>query len=601
MTALAPNESDRIRVQTWLEALDAWYAEIAGNSHFQERAHCYFERVGGTAHLKLAVALAPTPAPSAPAPGADASLAPAPINVENTSKSEGLASLFNERPALATLLPTREEAQGRVVLRQRAPAKPMEGGSRTSHESNANKPLQPTEAAAAAGSDFKTTQSRSFAIDNISFMLASSSALNHDLLRLLVLAPPPAESTGNLTALAATLTPEVLNLDEHLRSEGARYGILLRACLIAMVTGSKANLALHINRLEDLRTLLDEAEALPLPAAQRAYLMHSLWNLLDNTREAAPVPDEQRELPGKLRQALSDPSDASPANWRHLLWYRWNVILPVCVSRRLGWLTGFGHLLAFGAFASLMLLALGLLDTTLPAIVLASAAGLVYALTTQRLALPERVALSINDKIETVLDSTLADLMKANMDVQIGRLGRGEPPGLTPESVARRLDDAFALKEMVNSYESTVRARRRHVAAEVGKAQRIRLESHQRLRNAALGVTASFVLLEIGSRIQEHRDLQAGTDPYSYAYWLERGKTDAAVASPQAAAEAPLTTLDCARTEIVQHQAASPECLDQWRESALASSSQLLFLVFLIAMLMFAVRVMRRAESSDAP
>ncbi|WP_228468596.1 hypothetical protein, partial [Achromobacter denitrificans] len=171
---------------------------------------------------------------------------------------------------------------------------------------------------------------------------------------------------------------------------------------------------------------------------------------------------------------------------------------------------------------------------------------------------------------------------------------------LIPESVARKLDDAFSLKELVNSYESTVRARLRHVAHEVRKAQNIRVESHQRVRNAALGVTASFVLLEIGSRIQDHRDLQAGTDAMSYAYWLHRQGPAATAAGNPAAEGAPTAILDCARNEIVQHQPSSSECLDQWRESSLASSSQLLFLVFLIALIMFVVRVMRRASNEDA-
>jgi hypothetical protein len=613
-------------VEQWLEALQAWYADIAANSHYQERVYCYFEKDDADPRMDFAVVLTPTPAQAAAAP-AEAPAAPPAARDENRSKPARTASLSNNRPAVADLLPSRSEARGRVVVRR-----PPQGESQASAKPENISPAADTAARVSKSQDranvseFKSAASYSFNIDNnlagYSFKIASSSALNEDLLKLLVLSAPPKEA-GDCVSLVATLSRDTLDSDPCFRTEGARYGILLRAALIAKVTGSKANLALYINRLEDLRALFGQVGALPLAVSQRAQLTRALWRLLDEVRETSPViPSEMQALPDEIRRSLASGSTSALSKLRDVLWYRWNFTLPVWISKHIAVLTRGGHALAFGAFAALLLLSLhpgldfthGMLasgiarltqwrtqffpDAATLAIALACAAGAVYAFSTRRMTMPERVALAINDKIEAVLDSTLADLMKANMDVQIGRLGRGEPPALTPESVARKLDVAFAMKDMVNSYESTVRARRRHVAAEVSKAQHIRLESHQRLRNAALGVTASFVLLEIGGRIQDHRDLQAGTDAMSYFYWLERGKTAPNAPSADPAA---LTTLACARTEVVQQQPPSPECLDQWRESALGASSQLLFLVFLIAMLMFAVRVIRPVDKPETP
>ncbi|MVW79106.1 hypothetical protein [Bordetella sp. 02P26C-1] len=614
-------------VAQWLATLEAWYAEVASNSHYQERVYCYFETGANAGQMDFAVALSPTPADVAAQPAEPAAATPPPETRENRSKPTRAASLVNNRPAVANLLPSRAAARGRVVVRRPARTDLNAPTSPESHKSIAPTPARVTRETQHPGlNDFKSADSyNSFNIDNnlagYSFKIASSSALNEDLLKLLILSAPPKE-TNDCVSLVASLSRDILSSDPCFCTEGARYGILLRAALIAKITGSKANLALYINRLEDLRALFGQVGVLPLSTTQRAYLTRALWRLLDEVREAAPViPAEMQNLPGELRRRLSEGNRSPARDLGDLLWYRWNFTLPVWISKHIAALTRCGHTLAFGAFAALLLLSLhpgldftpGMLapwlaglthwrthflpDGATLAIALASAAGAVYAFSTRRMTLPERVALSINDKIETVLDSKLADLMKANMDVQIGRLGRGEPPALTPESVARKLDAAFAMKDMVNSYESTVRARRRHVAAEVSKAQHIRLESHQRLRNAALGVTASFVLLEIGGRIQDHRDLQAGTDAFSYLYWLERGKLDAN--APTATPETPITTLDCARTEVVQQQPPSSDCLNQWRDSALASSSQLLFLVFLIAMLMFAVRVIRPVEKPD--
>jgi len=426
--------------------------------------------------------------------------------------------------------------------------------------------------------------------------------------------------------MPAILSPEILASDPCFRSEAGRYGILLRAALVAKVSCSKANLALYINRLEDLRSLFRDAGTLQLSLPQRARLTCSLWDLLGEVRESDPViPKRLQDLPRTLRAQLTASRGIGLSTLSDLIWYGWHFSLPFWISKHINALTRCGHFLAYAAFGALLLLSIHPAldfthgtasswltqlatwrDTLLPdaatlAIAFAASAGAVYALVTRRLTMPERVALSINDKIEEVLDSTLADLMKANMDVQIGRLGRSESPGMIPESIARKLDNAFALKDMVNSYESTVRARRRHVAAEVGKAQHIRRESYQRLRNAALGVTASFVLLEIGGRIQDHRDLQSGTDYLSYSYWLHStNKTDGATTKTSPVSQtADIKTLDCARTEIVQQKPASTECLHEWRDSSLAFSSQLLFLVFLIAMIMFIVRVIRRVEKPD--
>jgi|GEM_PF-1657940 len=628
MTPTTPNEEGS--VETWLKTLDDWYANIANNSHYQERVYCHFERGDSDSTMTFSVVLTPSiaqpVATSTPEPVVDTP----PEDDKNRSKPARTTSLNNDRPALATLLPTRAEARGRVVVRaQPRPAAPTD----TPAESNlvAAKPArQMKEDSRAKTSDFKATQTYNFNIDNslagYSFKIASSSALNEDLLKVLVLGPPPSQADA-CVSMPATLSPEVLKADPCFNSEGGRYGILLRAALVAKVTGSKANLSLYINRLEDLRALFRDASTLPLSRAQRARVTHALWTLLDEVRESSPViPSNLQHLPSELRQQLMAPSGTGLSRIGDLIWYGWNFSLPAWISKHIAALTRCGHALAYAAFASLLLMALHpaldvthsgishwlaqltawrnqyLPDAAMLAIAFAASAGIVYALATRRLTMPERVALSINDKIEEVLDSTLADLMKANMDVQIGRLGRGEAPGLVPESVARKLDNAFALKDMVNSYESTVRARRRHVAAEVSKAQHIRLESHQRLRNAALGVTASFVLLEIGGRIQEHRDLQAGSDNLSYAYWLESSNRiePASAKTPAEPTSTAIKTLDCARTEITQQQAASPECLTEWQDSALASSSQLLFLVFLIAMLMFIVRVIRRADKPDA-
>jgi hypothetical protein len=617
-------------IETWLKTLDDWYTDIANNSHYREQVYCHFERSDSSeASMTFSVVLTPTSQQTEPATLPELPATPLPVTNKDRQKPSRTSALNNDRPAIAALLPTRAEARGRVVVK--AQSRPATPEIPPDKNTQANKPAREIkEENRSNTSDFKAVQTYNFNIDNnlagYSFKIASSSALNEDLLKVLVLGPPPTQSNA-CVSLPAMLSPEMLKSDPCFNTEGGRYGILLRAALVAKVTGSKANLALYINRLEDLRALFREASKLPLSLSQRATLTRSLWRLLDEVRESDPViPADLKTLPETLRQQLSNPSKIGRSTLSDLAWYGWNFRLPYWISKHISALTRCGHLLAYAAFASLLLLALHpaldftngamshwlaqlslwrsqyLPDAATLAITFAASAGAIYALATRRLTMPERVALSINDKIEEVLDSTLADLMKANMDVQIGRLGRGEAPGLVPESIARKLDNAFALKDMVNSYESTVRARRRHVAAEVGKAQHIRLESHQRLRNAALGVTASFVLLEIGGRIQEHRDLQAGTDSFSYFYWLKSDNRIEGTAAKQGETPAVtnVKTLDCARTEIAQQQPASPECLTEWRDSALASSSQLLFLVFLIAMLMFIVRVIRRVDQPNA-
>ena len=622
-------------VEKWLQSFDAWYSDIEQNHRYQESAHCYFE-LDETSQPFLNVTIVLTKTPSK-RPETDAPATPAPEDEENKSKqSEGSTvdnephkRINSESHKLVKLLPTREEvAQGRIVVRlpQAAPPATQAEATVPGDAVQGNKPAPegrlPDQTIV---QDFKSSVGHSFNIDNAlagrSFRIASNSALNQDLLKLLVLDSRPTPSP-DITITPAILSPERLWQEPSLQTEGGRYGILLRAALLAKVTGSKANISLFINRLEDLRALFAQAEHLELPLWKKAAIVHSLWMLLEEVQETDPViPESLLHLPATLRHLLTDTKPLPfQQRWRHVLWYRWNRTLPTRISQHIHLLTRGGHVLAYAAFVSLLLLsvhpsvapisdALAGLFSTLAhwratlfpdpaalAITLATAAGLTYALTTHRLTLPEKVALTINDKIETILDSTLADLMKANMDVQIGRLGRGEPPGTTPEGVARKLDEVFSLKELVNSYESTVRARRRHVAEEVGKAQRIRLESHQRLRNAALGVTASFVLLEIGSRIQDHRDIQAGTDTLSYIYWLERRGADGVRPPSSDPSRVPEAMLDCARTEIIEQRPPSPECLDQWRENSLASSSQLLFLVFTISMLIFFVRVMRRND-----
>lgn len=615
-------------VDTWLKTLDDWYSNVAKNSHYQERVYCYFEKSDSDSSMSFSVVLTPTSeAQAAPTTPPQPTLKPQESDEKNRSKPNRVSSLNNDRPGLANLLPTRAEARGRVVVRTQprpAPTAPL-ADINTTPPQNIRKDTD-----SHAVSDFKTLQTYNFNIDNSlagrSFKIASSSALNEDLLKVLVLGPPPTQP-DTCVSMPAILSSETLASDPCFRSEGGRYGILLRAALVAKVTCSKANLSLYINRLEDLRALFRDAAALPLSLPQRARLIRSLWDLLGEVRESDPViPKRLQHLPTVLRKQLTPSTGIGLSTLGDLAWYGWHFSLPFWISKHITALTRFGHLLAYAAFASLLLMSIHpaldfthgaasnwlaqlaawrdqfLPDAATLAITFAACAGGIYALVTRRLTMPEHVALSINDKIEEVLDSTLADLMKANMDVQIGRLGRGEAPGLIPESIARKLDTAFALKDMVNSYESTVRARRRHVAAEVSKAQHIRLESHQRLRNAALGVTASFVLLEIGGRIQDHRDLQSGTDYLSYAYWLESSnRTDDATAKNVSVSKTTdIKTLDCARTEIVQQKTASPECLHEWRDSSLAFSSQLLFLVFLIAMLMFIVRVIRRVDKPDA-
>lgn len=614
---------DRSPKEKWLDALDDWYLDIAGNSYYKEWVYCYFESNDGESQMNFTVTLWPTPAepPKASTPEAGAS-----SGKGNTMKAGSTPSLANLR-SIKELLPGREEAQNEKIVVRKRPGTGDGGNGLTASDQN-------------------TTESRDYLLHNPetedSLKGAHSSALNRDLLKLLVLAHPPKDSTAFIS-LAAITTPDVFKQDPRMHTDAARYGILLRAALVAKVTGSKANLALYINRLEELRSLINEATELPMPFLRKAELVRYLWRLLEKTREMAPViPDELRSLPPRLRTSLQgsnvpdpvrspspdlraapqgarstrkgtdDTPPAAPAKrspWVvmrdridglcNAIWYGWNLTLPRRIDDNFSVFTQCGHGCAIAAF--LLLLSLSLHPSlVLLALLSAACAGLLYALAAHRLTMPDRIALLINDKIETVLDSTLAELMKANMDVQIGRLGRKEPPGLMSESVARKLDDAFALKELVNSYESTVRARSRHVATEVRKANDIRLESHQRLRNAALGVTASFVLLEIGNRIQENRDLQLGTDPMSYAYWLLRGgPAPVANGVTEGATETHPVILDCALTEIIQQEAPSPECLAQWRQSALESSSQLLFLVFLIAMLMFIVRITRRAVKQD--
>lgn len=699
------SDEPSIPLTEWRARLDAWCADIDRNTHYQERAYCYFEQTSKGPVLKFDIALHPSPAEQPPAQEQTAAVQPAIPPAEQVRKADIGVHVVNARPALAKLLPTRAEAQGRVVVRkpspQTLPSQTSESQEPPSLARQHSPGLQPSSSAPSVGvqsgsgtdiraSDTKTLKSNSLSvINNVGVMdrpllIAARSALNQDLASVVVQSAPGVLERADLVRPALLQNDALIN-EADLQTVAGRYGIVLRAALMAKVTGSKANVGLLINRLENLREIFTQADHLSASRMHKAQIMRALWQMLDDLHgtEAVTAADVKGHVQS-IRTLIDTPLHSGLSGLLSrvaaLAWYQWHVRLPLWVSAHIDLLSRIGHALAAGAFAALLVFcvhpALSPWDGTLAnllalfeqwrgqwpvdaatlAVLLAGGAAGMFALTTQRLTLPERVALEINDKIETVLDSTLADLMKANMDVQIGRLGRAEPPAIMPEALARRLDDIFALKELVNSYESTVRARRRHVADEVNKAQGIRRESYQRLRNAALGVTASFVLLEIGSRIQSHRDLQYGTDAQSYAYWLlgRSGVQDSAsvqvaervnpavleysdgqdgtfvqgvqhkaasVLSPSVVSgsglgvggsestgsgvtgsgvvNAPKETLDCARTEIAQQQPPSSECLDAWRDSALASSSQLLFLVFLIAMLMFVVRVMRRGSEPD--
>ena len=690
----------------WRARLDAWCADIDRNTHYQERAYCYFEQTSKGSVLKFDIALHPSPAEQPPAQEQTTAVQPAIPPAEQVRKADIGVHVVNARPALAKLLPTRAEAQGRIVVRKPSPqtVPPQASGSQGARSSTVQHPpgsqrsssvpsvdvQTRSETEDIRASDTKTLKSNSLsAINNVGVMdrpllIAARSALNQDLASVVVQSAPGVLERADLVRPSLLQNDALIN-EADLQTVAGRYGIVLRAALMAKVTGSKANVGLLINRLENLREIFTQADHLSASRMHKAQIMRALWQMLDDLHgtEAVTAADVKGHVQS-IRTLIDTPLHSGLSGLfsrvAAVAWYQWHVRLPLWVSAHIDLLSRIGHALAAGAFAALLVFcvhpALSPWDGTLAnllalfeqwrsqwpvdaatlAVLLAGGAASMFALTTQRLTLPERVALEINDKIETVLDSTLADLMKANMDVQIGRLGRAEPPAIMPEALARRLDDIFALKELVNSYESTVRARRRHVADEVNKAQGIRRESYQRLRNAALGVTASFVLLEIGSRIQSHRDLQYGTDAQSYAYWLlgRSGVQDSAsvqvaervnpaileypdgqdgtfvqgvqhkaagvlsppvvsgsglgVGGPESTGlgvtgsgvlNAPKETLDCARTEIAQQQPPSPECLDAWRDSALASSSQLLFLVFLIAMLMFVVRVMRRSSEPD--
>ena len=688
------------RIENWLASLKTWYQEINENSHYRESAYCDFERTDeGQTYLNATIVLQATPVRLPERGKADHSPVTSGQDEENRATKRPVVGVTNDRPKLVNLLPTRAQAaHGKIIVRQPVKTDSDSEAIAGIDVPPARKGVSPTaNNGLNSTTDFNTTVGERINLGNDLALEKSkgseSSTLNHHLGKLLVLRRPPVEAPG-ITHIPIVLCSDHLKNEPCLQTDAGRYGILLRAALLAKVTGSKANLSLYINRLEDIRALFAQADTLGLSLWQKAALSRALLRLLEETRlwvqpdktevsESAEheteykstrhpiIPETLNNLPDHLRKLLKgktidQSSPISPvAFWRAktslpskrrmsvllwqrlkrrvpiLAWYHWNRTVPDWVNMNEVRLTLTGHMLAYGAFASLIWLSLhreaipevvlslpgmhqllawrasALPDTAALAVGLAIAAGLIYALTTKRLTLEDRFALTINDKIETVLDSILADLMKANMDVQIGRMGRGEPPGTIPESVSRKLDEIFALKELVNSYESTVRARRRHVAEEVSKEQRIRVERNQQLRNAALGVTASFVLFEIGSRIQDHRDLIAGTDPYSFSYWMSKRSSNNDAPGPLTdgasnsgtkgahentgtLANAPQTTLKCAYTEIKEQSPASPECLSQWRDNALGSSSQLLLLVFVMAMLIFFVRVIRRGTSQES-
>ncbi|OZI70866.1 hypothetical protein [Bordetella genomosp. 12] len=628
----------------WLDDLAKWCDGFSLHSHFLERVHCFAEAdERGVEQANFAVVLSAMPFSGGAQPGAAlGSQAP---STENANKRSDSARLINQRIPAKDELFTRERAAERIQQGEAAAqpafvekaATPLPQG-----QSGKKRPRAATGEPALSldrAKDFKRT-------DRIRISAISgdegAAILNEDLLARVRLEPPPPDSAFDHVQLASAAC-RALMWDASLQNDAARYGIVLRATLLAKVAGSKANLALCINRLEDLRQLIQRAQTLPdISTLLRARLLRELCDLLEQLfdykyddagnswREGVPdavpvIPEHCQKLPQDFKSAMNTASGLRWRDLRTLAWYAWRAWLPEQIKhgRVQTLVTGLGHASALGVFLSLLWLsvhpvlapfegATGVLtrlsawqapfgDGAIWAVIFGVLACACYALGTQRLSLQERVAISINDQIENVLNRALADLMKANMDVQLGRMGRSEPPGLIPEESSRKLDEIFALKELVNSYESTVRARLRHVAAEARKAEDIRQESQQRLRNAALGVTASFVLLEIGSRIQDHRDLQAGTDAFSFAYWL-RNPGAAAAAGPEGlpTARAPAAMLECARHEVELHQQPSPECLDQWRDSSLASSSQLLFLVFLIALIMFVVRVMRRGGGPDA-
>ena len=200
------------------------------------------------------------------------------------------------------------------------------------------------------------------------------------------------------------------------------------------------------------------------------------------------------------------------------------------------------------------------------------------------------------------LNAALTHLAATNMNVQIGNidkfartLGNYSP---LPEGYIRHLDSLLETKEAINSFESTIRARMRHVEAEVQEEAAEHAKLTRRLRGAAVTVGASFVVLEIGQRVQDFRDLRAGTDPKSYFYWLKLTPSDATAAAPgglqtgtgagtQAAANAEPVTPAAALNACVE--GAPTRCLADWRGQELQSSTQIVLATLIVAVIFFAV------------
>ncbi len=691
-----------LTVTAWGDKLDKWRDGVKENCGYEEEVWIYTEVVEGTRQCRFKVTLKPvdisTRKPGGPESGSE-SEPPNPAN-DITKQDQVLKS----NPMDSSVHRVNDDNREGIYS-------PKNANIQASNQRGANTGVEGSKKSARASVvkperiDFEqevealATIQKKDPSSAVSLRESANRLIrNQDLAASLRFYLPLNDS------LITDELPAILTQDATLHSKAGIYGIVLRAALMGKVSCAKANLTLYINRLEVMQSLLVNVESLvhngassarddkrpakesvfsspgpgseglgytekaqrdeagpgthasvPIKLAHRAYLMHSVWKLINEMgvddkyisesirkriADGRPLIDALLTPGDQQRTSAPEPSDEkkhvnapTPRNSvdsiRGLtlrealtarLWYFSRVTLARRVEKNNSMLTKLGHGFAFAAFASLLMLSWGktnfwaaqdllggmvvsvlnrLPDGAGAAIIFAAVACCFYAITTQRLIMRDRAALLVNEKIEAALDASLADLMKGNMDVQIGRLGHDEPVSPIPEHLARRLDEAFAFKEMVNSYESSVRARLRHVAQAVGKAERIRADSQQRIRNAALGVTASFVLLEIGGRIQNHRDLLAGTDPQSYAYWLHRDSGSVHAGEGAAPAHVPRTSLDCARTEIIEQLPASSACLNEWRESALSSSSWLLLLVFFIAMVLFAVRVLKPSSNNS--
>lgn len=227
--------------------------------------------------------------------------------------------------------------------------------------------------------------------------------------------------------------------------------------------------------------------------------------------------------------------------------------------------------------------------------------------------LPKQVELLHRRWVHRMLSSAVTELVTSNSDSVLGKTGKwnhvaGYSP--VPEAEIRRLDDELRVKEAINSFESTIRARIRNVDDTLRSVEESRHESFERLKSGALGITASFLVFEVGERIQTQRDLNAGHGQKAFKAWMSMGGSEGTSAHPGTGGTqggvAAIPALGCPAfdagsvvpiTEIPHTDA----CLQAWLDADRQSSLELVLVTIVISIIIVVLRTFRPTKAGPTP